>query len=54
MKLTEKTKNRLIAWSCVVGMLLVKSYRLFRYHDEVNYYFKDYGKTWALTKEELL
>lgn len=26
--------------------------RLFYYHFR-NYYFKDYGKTWALTKQEL-
>ena len=87
MKLTEKTKNRLIAWSCVVGMLLVigglfdSFIGVSLWHDKnaksplhknwvkylrgetdkkpepiTVYIYCSFprGKTWALTKEELL
>lgn len=50
----KKTKKQMVYCTTPnLGMMVLhKAYRLFRYKGR-NYYFKDRGKTWALTKEEL-
>lgn len=51
----HKPKKQVIYFTMPdLGMMYkYEAYRLFYYYSR-NYYFKDYGETWALTKEELL
>lgn len=50
----HKQKNEVIYFSTPHFGIMIKykAYRFFCYHLK-NYYFADYGKTWALTREEL-